>query len=74
MRARRIISKPDLKATLQSLEPGDFVRMGKRWSYGTIRTTAYTLKIKDYRTEINDRGITFYLPKRPPIETGASHD
>lgn len=45
LRERCVIHEPSLTKTLQSLEPGDFVRLGSRWSYGTVRQTASQLKI-----------------------------
>lgn len=46
MRKRGIVYTPNLTATLRSLEPGDFVDLGKRWGYGTVRQTASVLGIR----------------------------
>lgn len=52
-----IVMTPNLTATLQSLEPGNYVHCGKHWSHGTIRQMASNLGIS-ITTKRSDAGIT----------------
>jgi hypothetical protein len=54
---RKIVLRPDLTATLKSLEPGDYVHCGIQWGYGTIREIASKLGIS-ISTRRSGRGIT----------------
>lgn len=56
LRKRKVISEPSLTATLKTLEPGDYVQLGNRWSYGTVRQTASMLRMS-ISTKRNDKGI-----------------
>lgn len=66
MRERPIVSVPNLRATLESLEPGDCVRLGEIWSYGNVRSTANLIGLTGYRTAISGEGITFHLLDKLP--------
>jgi hypothetical protein len=54
---RKIVFRPDLTATLKSLEPGNYVHCGLQWGYGTIRETASKLGIS-IQTRRTSKGIT----------------